>query len=189
MTTNSTTAEDLAEFGIHRPDASTPFGAYAPAVQTGNLLFMSGMVATSGHTATMVGVVGKDLDVSPQTYHFHHRLAWRGPRRVQIALDDRGIDSPLQLILKQARAVKSRIGQQQTMADSHSFRLCAGASASRRSTRWRRPDAAHGKQFVRRPTSKQNCCGVARMQIESRPTFRWPHFAVWTGVKRVATSG
>ena len=64
MTTNSTTAEDrLAELGIHLPDAPTPFGAYVPAVQTGNLLFLSGMLATSGHAATVVGVVGKDLDV------------------------------------------------------------------------------------------------------------------------------
>src|SRR5262249_53019497 len=44
-------------------DAPTPFGAYGPAVQTGNLLFLSGMLATSGHTATAVGIVGKDLDV------------------------------------------------------------------------------------------------------------------------------
>ena len=44
MTTNSTTAEDrLASLGIHLPDAPTPFGAYVPAVQTGNLLFLSGM--------------------------------------------------------------------------------------------------------------------------------------------------
>jgi len=34
-----------------------------PAVQTGNLLFLSGMLATSGHTASIVGVAGKDLDV------------------------------------------------------------------------------------------------------------------------------
>ena len=34
-----------------------------PAVQTGNLLFLSGMLATSGHAATVVGIVGKDLDV------------------------------------------------------------------------------------------------------------------------------
>ena len=39
------------------------FGAYVPGVQTGNLLFLSGMLATSGHTATVVGVVGQDLDV------------------------------------------------------------------------------------------------------------------------------
>jgi enamine deaminase RidA (YjgF/YER057c/UK114 family) len=64
MTTITTTVEErLAKLGIHLPDAPTPFGAYVPAVQTGNLLFLSGMLATSGHTATMVGIIGKDLDV------------------------------------------------------------------------------------------------------------------------------
>src|ERR1700687_3098519 len=64
MTTDSTTAEDrLAKLGLHLPNAPTPFGAYVPSVQTGNLLFLSGMLATSGHTATVVGIVGKDLDV------------------------------------------------------------------------------------------------------------------------------
>ena len=33
-------------------------GESVPTVQTGNLLFLSGMLATSGHTATVVGVVG-----------------------------------------------------------------------------------------------------------------------------------
>jgi enamine deaminase RidA (YjgF/YER057c/UK114 family) len=64
MTTNTTAAEGrLTELAIHLPDAPTPFGAYVPAVQTGDLLFLSGMLATSGHTATVVGIVGKDLDV------------------------------------------------------------------------------------------------------------------------------
>src|SRR5262249_14074476 len=64
MTTNAPTAEErLARLGIRLPDAPTPFGAYVPAVQTGNLLFLSGMLATSGHTATVAGIVGKDLDV------------------------------------------------------------------------------------------------------------------------------
>src|SRR5262245_10345582 len=64
MPTKATTADDrLAKLGIHLPDAPTPFGAYVPAVQTGTLLFLSGMLATRGHTATAVGVVGKDLDV------------------------------------------------------------------------------------------------------------------------------
>lgn len=64
MKPNSTAAEDrLAKLGIQLPDAPTPFGAYAPALQTGGLLFLSGMLATSGHTAAVVGVVGKDLDV------------------------------------------------------------------------------------------------------------------------------
>ncbi len=64
MTTNSTAAEDrLVKLDIHLPDAPTPFGAYVPALQTGNLIFLSGILATSGHRATVVGVVGKNLGV------------------------------------------------------------------------------------------------------------------------------
>jgi enamine deaminase RidA (YjgF/YER057c/UK114 family) len=64
MTTKTTSAEDrLGKLGIDLPGAPTPFGAYVPAVQTGNLLFLSGMLATSGHTAKVVGIVGKHLDV------------------------------------------------------------------------------------------------------------------------------
>src|SRR5882672_11165361 len=64
MTTNSTTAEDrLAELGIQLPEAPTPFGAYVPAVQTGNLLFLSGMLPTSGHAASIKGRLGVDLDI------------------------------------------------------------------------------------------------------------------------------
>ena len=59
------TAEDrLVKFGIHLPEAPTPFGAYVEAVQTGNLLFLSGMLATSGQTVTVSGIVGKDVDVN-----------------------------------------------------------------------------------------------------------------------------
>jgi enamine deaminase RidA (YjgF/YER057c/UK114 family) len=65
MPTAAPTAEErLAALGIRLPDAPAPFGAYVPAVQTGNLLFLSGMLATSGHAATVVGVVGKTLDVT-----------------------------------------------------------------------------------------------------------------------------
>ncbi|MEI9939558.1 MAG: RidA family protein [Pseudomonadota bacterium] len=64
MNTNSRTAEDrLARLGIRLPDPPSPFGAYVPAVLSGNLLFLSGMLATVGHTPSIVGVVGKDLDV------------------------------------------------------------------------------------------------------------------------------
>jgi hypothetical protein len=63
MTTNSRTAEDrLAKLGIQLPDAPTPFGAYVPAVQTGNLHFLGGMLASSGHTPTAVGVVSPSRD-------------------------------------------------------------------------------------------------------------------------------
>ena len=54
MTTNTTTAEDrLAKLGIHLPDAPTPLGVRA-CRSDGNLLFLSGMLATSGHTATVL---------------------------------------------------------------------------------------------------------------------------------------
>src|SRR5256885_16425446 len=61
---SSTAEERLAKLDIHLPDAPTPFGAYVPAVQTGNLLFLSGMLATAGHAVTVTGIVGKDLDVN-----------------------------------------------------------------------------------------------------------------------------
>jgi len=64
MTAHTTTANDrLAMLNIYLPEAPRPFGAYVPAVQTGNLLFLSGMLATSGHEAKMTGVLGKSLDV------------------------------------------------------------------------------------------------------------------------------
>jgi hypothetical protein len=53
MPTNLTTAADrLTTLGLHLPEAPTPLDAYVPAVQTGNLLVLSGVRATSGHTAT-----------------------------------------------------------------------------------------------------------------------------------------
>lgn len=65
MAANSPTAEErLAKLDIHLPDPPTPFGAYVPAVQTGNLLFLSGMLATSGHSATVTGTLGKNLDIN-----------------------------------------------------------------------------------------------------------------------------
>lgn len=50
--------------GIALPPAVTPFGAYVPAVQTGNLLFLSGMLPTVGHEAKFLGRVGKELDTA-----------------------------------------------------------------------------------------------------------------------------
>ena len=39
----------LKELGIKLPAPPEPFGAYVEAVQTGNLLFLSGMLPTEGH--------------------------------------------------------------------------------------------------------------------------------------------
>src|SRR5207245_5146391 len=65
MTTNSTTAEDrLAELGIKLPVPPEPFGIYVEAVQTGNLLFLTGMLPTEGRAATFIGRVGGELAVA-----------------------------------------------------------------------------------------------------------------------------
>jgi len=40
-----------------------PFGAYVEAVQTGNLLFLSGMLPTEGHGAKFIGRVGAEFGV------------------------------------------------------------------------------------------------------------------------------
>src|SRR5256714_6896300 len=51
------------EFGTELPGPPEPFGAYVEAVQTGNLLFLSGMLPTEGHGAKFIGRVGAELDV------------------------------------------------------------------------------------------------------------------------------
>jgi enamine deaminase RidA (YjgF/YER057c/UK114 family) len=53
----------LKELGIDLPAPPQPFGIYAEAVQTGNLLFLTGMLPTEGHGAKFVGRVGAELDV------------------------------------------------------------------------------------------------------------------------------
>jgi enamine deaminase RidA (YjgF/YER057c/UK114 family) len=61
---NSTGAEKrLKELGIKLPAPPEPFGIYAEAVQTGNLLFLTGMLPTEGHAAKFVGRIGAELDV------------------------------------------------------------------------------------------------------------------------------
>jgi enamine deaminase RidA (YjgF/YER057c/UK114 family) len=53
----------LKELGIQLPAPPEPFGIYAEAVQTGNLLFLTGMLPTEGRSAKFVGCVGAELDV------------------------------------------------------------------------------------------------------------------------------
>ena len=58
-----TSAEQrLQELGLTLPDPPKPFGTYAEAVQTGNLLFLTGMLPTAGHSAKYVGRIGAELD-------------------------------------------------------------------------------------------------------------------------------
>jgi len=53
----------LKELGVKLPPPPEPFGAYVEAVQTGNLLFLSGMLPTEGHGPKFIGRVGAELDV------------------------------------------------------------------------------------------------------------------------------
>lgn len=55
--------QKLRELGIQLPASPEPFGTYVVAVQTGNLLFLSGMLPTEGRTAKYVGRVGAELDM------------------------------------------------------------------------------------------------------------------------------
>ena len=60
----SPSAEDrLKQLGIQLPAPPTPFGTYAEAVRTGNLLFLSGMLPTEGHIAKFVGRAGAEFNV------------------------------------------------------------------------------------------------------------------------------
>jgi enamine deaminase RidA (YjgF/YER057c/UK114 family) len=56
--------ERLKQLGIELPAPPEPFGTYAEAVKTGNLLFLTGMLPTEGRTAKFIGRVGAELDVA-----------------------------------------------------------------------------------------------------------------------------
>ena len=53
----------MKQLGIKLPVPPEPFGIYAEAVRTGNLLFLTGMLRTEGREAKIVGRVGAELDV------------------------------------------------------------------------------------------------------------------------------
>ena len=64
MVTQGVSAEaQLKKLGIRLPTPPEPFGTYAEAVQTGNLLFLTGMLPTEGRSPKFIGRVGAELDV------------------------------------------------------------------------------------------------------------------------------
>ena len=63
VTPQASAEERLKNLGIDLPTPPQPFGTYLEAVQTGNLLFLSGMLPTEGRVAKFVGRVGAELDV------------------------------------------------------------------------------------------------------------------------------
>src|SRR6202030_1724732 len=53
----------LQELGIKLPAPPEPFGTYVEVVQTGSLLFLTGMLPTEGREAKFIGRVGAEVDV------------------------------------------------------------------------------------------------------------------------------
>ena len=53
----------MQSLGIQLPAPPTPFGTYVETLQTGNLLFLTGMLPVVGHQPKYLGRLGKELDV------------------------------------------------------------------------------------------------------------------------------
>ena len=53
----------MKKSGIQLPAPPEPFGAYSEAVQSGTLLFLTGMMPTEGRKAKFTGRVGAELSV------------------------------------------------------------------------------------------------------------------------------
>ena len=69
----ATAEQRLKQLGIELPVPPEPFGIYAEAVRTGNLLFLTGMLPTAGREAKFIGRIGAELDV--EAGHKAARLA------------------------------------------------------------------------------------------------------------------
>src|SRR6202171_3101543 len=59
----ATAEQRLRQLGIELSAPPEPFGIYVEAVQTGNLLFLTGMLPTVGREAKFIGRIGAELDV------------------------------------------------------------------------------------------------------------------------------
>jgi enamine deaminase RidA (YjgF/YER057c/UK114 family) len=59
----ASTERRLKGLSINPPAPPRPFGDYVEAVQTGNLLFLSGMLPTAGSSAKFIAGVGRELDI------------------------------------------------------------------------------------------------------------------------------
>ncbi len=60
---HATAEQRLRQLGIQLPTPPEPFGIYAEGVQTGNLLFLTGMLPTAGREPKFIGRIGAELDV------------------------------------------------------------------------------------------------------------------------------
>ena len=53
----------LRDLGIELPAPPQPFGAYVESVQSGRLLFLSGMLPVVDHKPKYIGRLGQELDI------------------------------------------------------------------------------------------------------------------------------
>jgi enamine deaminase RidA (YjgF/YER057c/UK114 family) len=60
---NTSAAQRLKDLGINLPNPPTPLGAYVEAVQSGNLLFLSGTLPVEGGVPKFLGRIGGELSV------------------------------------------------------------------------------------------------------------------------------
>jgi enamine deaminase RidA (YjgF/YER057c/UK114 family) len=60
---NGSAERRLKEQGITLPAAPKPLGAYVPAVQVGNLLYLSGTLPLAGGVAKFLGRIGDELSI------------------------------------------------------------------------------------------------------------------------------
>jgi enamine deaminase RidA (YjgF/YER057c/UK114 family) len=60
---HATAEQRLRQLGINLPTPPEPFGIYAEVVETGNLLFLTGMLPTVGRESKFIGRIGAELDV------------------------------------------------------------------------------------------------------------------------------
>ena len=60
---NTSAEQRLKDLGINLPHPPTPLGAYVEAVQTGNLLFLSGTLPVERGTPRFLGRIGGDLSI------------------------------------------------------------------------------------------------------------------------------
>ena len=60
---NTSAEQRLKDLGINLPHPPTPLGAYVEAVQTGNLLFLSGTLPVEGGVPKFLGRIGAELSV------------------------------------------------------------------------------------------------------------------------------
>lgn len=60
----STPEQRIIELGITLPDVAKPRWAYRPCVRSGNLLFISGQIATEAGRILHPGKLGRDVDIA-----------------------------------------------------------------------------------------------------------------------------